>query len=214
MTSQRQYISKGVYEYPQISDFVSVKEYIFIRHNDKKCLALRFFNELGYVVNTLEFSVVQMDASGKILETSKIKCKGLNFRPGTTYVDSSTLVVNEYCADFRVVFTEVVSERYKYTVRNGRVTVDYIKNSGKIIKNGRRSDPITEFSIKPKSFGKPRLAVLLAGVVAFLLVLLCAFDVVFSYDFFGLGNNKNKADFSACSGSFEELEITPENWAV
>ncbi len=192
MTSQRQYISKGVYEHPQISDLVSVKEYIFVRHNEKKCLTLRFLNELDYVVNAMEFSVVQMDASGKILETLKIKYNGINFMPGTTYVAPAMIVVDEYCADFRIVFTKIMSERYKYTVRNGRSTVDYVKADGQIIKNAPRANYITEFSIRPREFGKPRLSALIATLVAFLLVIMCVFDVFFSYNFFENEGEENE----------------------
>ena len=184
MTSQQQYISKGLYEHPQISDLVSVKEYIFVRHNEKKCLALRFSNELDYVVNSMTFSVVQMDASGKVLETSKIKYNGLNFLPGTTYVDLTLIVVDEYCADFRIVFTEIMSDRYKYTVRNGGFTVDYLKADEKIISNGQKANPITELSICERVSGNPRVAGFIAAGVAVLLVIMCVFDAIFSYGFF------------------------------
>ena len=182
MTSQRQYISKGFYERAQISDLVSVKEYIFVRHNEKKCLMLRFSNELNYVVNVMEFSVVQIDAAGKILETTKIKYSDLNFMPGTTYVDSSMIVVNEFCADFRIVFTEIISGRYKYTVRNGRYTVDYIKAEVPIIKNSSKTKRIKRFSIRPRRVETPRFAAFLATLVAFLLVLLCGYDVFLRYN--------------------------------
>ena len=185
MTSQRQYISKGFYERSQISDLVSVKEYIFVRHNEKKCLMLRFFNELNYVVNAMDFSVVQMDAAGKILETTKVKYTDLNFMPSTTYVDPTMIAVNEYCSDFRIVFTEIMSGRYKYTVRHGKVTVDYIKAEEPIIKSGKMTSPITAFSVKPRRFGKPRTVAFLTALVAFLLVVMCAFDVFFNYDFNG-----------------------------
>ena len=204
MTSQRQYISKGVYEHSQISDLVSVKEYIFVRHNEKKCLTLRFLNELDYVVNAMEFSVVQMDASKKILKTSKIKYTGLNFVPGTTYVDPALIVVDEYCADFRIVFTEIRSERYKYTVRNGRFTVDYIKADEPIINNATRADYITSFSIRPREFGKPRLSALIATLVACLLVLVCVFDVFFSYNLFPSKDEENETTVGT------EVEITTD----
>ena len=177
MTSQRQYISKGFYERSQISDLVSVKEYIVVRHNEKKCLMLRFFN-------------VQMDAAGKILETTKVKYTDLNFMPSTTYVDPTMIAVNEYCSDFRIVFTEIMSGRYKYTVRHGKVTVDYIKAEEPIIKSGKMTSPITAFSVKPRRFGKPRTVAFLTALVAFLLVVMCAFDVFFNYDFNGKGGGE------------------------
>lgn len=210
MTSQRQYISKGLYEHPQISDLVSVKEYIFVRHNEKKCLALRFLNELDYVVTSMAFSVVQMDASGKILETSKIKYSGLNFLPGTTYVDLTMIVVDEYCADFRIVFTEIMSDRYKYTVRNGGFTVDYIKADEKIISKGQKASPITELSIRERVFGSPRFAGFFATLVAFLLVIMLVFDVFFSYGFFGIMNTEKEET----SGTTETAVVEEETVAA
>ncbi len=219
MTSQRQYISKGVYEHPQISDLVSVKEYIFVRRNEKKCLTLRFLNELNYVVNAMEFSVVQMDASGKILETSTIKYNGLNFMPGTTYVDPTMVEVDEYCADFRIVFTKIMSGRYKYTVRNGRFTVDYVKADEKIINKGQRTDPIAEFSIRPRRFGRPRLSALVATLVAFLLVIICVSEVFFSYTFINKGKERERtieteAKDATSSWLGEQPDSMPANWVV
>lgn len=206
MTSQQQYISKGLYEHPQISDLVSVKEYIFVRHNEKKCLALRFSNELDYVVNSMAFSVVQMDASGKVLETSKIKYNGLNFLPGTTYVDLTMIVVDEYCADFRIVFTEIMSDRYKYTVRNGGFTVDYLKADEKIISNGQKANPIIEFSIRERVFGSPRVAGFIAAGVAFLLVIMCVFDVLLSYGFFEKKSTENEETAETVETVAEDTE--------
>ena len=36
MKSEIKQLSKGYYEYPQISNFVSVKDYIFISQGDRK----------------------------------------------------------------------------------------------------------------------------------------------------------------------------------
>lgn len=181
MTFVRQYISKGFYQYPQISDFVSVKDYMFVRHNGKKCLMLRLVNDLGYTINTLAFTVVQMDAMGKVLDRTKLKHKNLNFAPGMTYVTSEALVVDEFCTDFRVIFTGARSESYKYTVRNGRIIIDYIKRTGDITENSQAAEPVKGFSIQERVFGRPRLGTLVATLAAILLIGLCAFEMTSNY---------------------------------
>lgn len=181
MTSGQQYISKGFYKYPQISDFVSVKEFIFVRVRGKKCLMLRFSNELGYVVNEMSFTLVQLDAAGNVLEKTKVDYSNLSFVPGTVYVTSEAVIVNEYCTDFRIQFTTLISENYKYTVRNGRYTIEYIKEDAAITEGGKRTAPITEYTVSPRKFGKPKLAAFMATLVAFVLLALCVLGVYSDY---------------------------------
>ena len=180
MSSGQQYISKGFYNYSQLSGFVTVKNYIFIRQSGKKCLLLRFSNDLEYTVNSMAFTVIQMDAAGKVIENTKAKIEKLAFLPGSTLVSPKGIVVDENCTDFRVLFTDVHSDRYQYSVRNGQVAVQYIKNPPPI-KEGARGEVLTCFSVKPRRFGHVRLSVLAATVAVILIATTAIYNVFSNY---------------------------------
>jgi len=177
MKSVNQYISKGFYKYSQIGNFISVKNYIFIRHNNKKCLLLRFLNETEYPINSFEYTVVQMDASGKILAKTKMSHRSISLDPGKTYTLSHAIVVDEYCSDFKILFSEVYSENYKYHVRDGEVIAHYIKKEPPLLNKYEKISDVTGFSVKPKRFGKPRLAVFLAIIM---ILAVFALNIIFS----------------------------------
>ena len=58
MNQRGNYISKGVYLHPQIPGFVAVKQYIFCRQNEKKCLILKFSNNCDFKLSAMSFTVV------------------------------------------------------------------------------------------------------------------------------------------------------------
>ena len=177
MASNQQYLSKGFYQYAQIGNPVSVKNYIFLRKNEKKCLLIRFCNDLEYTVDAMDFSVVQMDSSGKVIGNTEISYGQMHFEPGSHYVTPAGIVVDEFCTDFRVVFSTVRSGRYEYYSKGGHVAVRYLRKET-ALEVGKKAakKAISRCSVEKRSFGKPRLAVLLGTLGLVIMLGLSAFD--------------------------------------
>ncbi|MBR6745587.1 MAG: hypothetical protein IKM00_10300 [Clostridia bacterium] len=127
MIDEEQYIAKGDYRRPQIGNFILVKQYLFLRRNGKKVLLLRFFNELGHTVDGMDYTVFQYDAGGKPLARARVSHGDMQFLPGEFYAPGTAVEVEEACADFSVVFSEVRSDRYRYRVTDGGVSVFYVR---------------------------------------------------------------------------------------
>lgn len=125
MESEIKQLSKGYYEYPQISNFVSVKDYIFISQGDRKYVLLRFFNESDFEVNDIKLTLAQYDVQGKLIGKEKVSFNNLKFYSGTTYAPSGAIHISNNCVDFKVTFKEVVSENYVYRVTNNNVVIHY-----------------------------------------------------------------------------------------
>lgn len=177
MTQDNRIISKGTYQYSQISKFIAVKDYIFSRINDKKCLFLRFTNYADYLVNSMKFTIIQMNSSGEELGHVNIECAGINVLPNQNFAYDKAIVVDEYCSDIKVVFSEVISDDYYYKAHGGRVTAYYDVPKERIISGKSAKKPIKKmFSAKKRRFGRPRLSVFWAAVAVILIIVLnCAY---------------------------------------
>lgn len=161
MTSE-QVISKGFYQHSQINDFVSVKNYIFTHKNGKKYLLIQFYSDLKHQVNEMEYTVRKLDAAGKEIGNVKVKRSNIVFNPGSTYISTDGIEVDEKCCDFKVVFKHVRCDRYLYTVNSGNINVSYLKKSDDVDYNAFYN--AYEYSAEPRSFGKPKLAAFVAIV--------------------------------------------------
>ena len=161
MPSVQQQISKGFYQYSQIDRFVSVKNYMFVRAGDRKCLLLRFSNDSDFGVNAMALTVTQLDSNGAVIGKIPVSYQDLSIAPGATYAPNGGLVVDERCNQFKLQFSWVRSGSYTYRVRDGRITVLYPKSE----ETPLPVMPTTEehgFSVTPRKRGKQWLAVLLA----------------------------------------------------
>ncbi|MGM9643474.1 MAG: hypothetical protein ACI3X1_00125 [Eubacteriales bacterium] len=182
MTQENQIISKGNYGYSQIDDFIAVKDYIFTRSQGKKCLFLRFTNYADYVVNSMSFTLIQINSSGEDLGHIEINCSKLDIRPGQSYAYDNGIVVSEYCSDFKVVFTSVRSENYIYTVCGGRVAVRVDLPPQALISGTPAKKSIHKaFSVTRRSFERPRLSIFLATVMLILMLALNVAYVLYTY---------------------------------
>jgi hypothetical protein len=170
MDSNQQILSKGFYQYAQIGNPVSVKDYIFIRNDQKKCLLLRFLNNLEYIVTAMDFNVIQMDSTGNVLGNTQILYKDLFFLSGSTYTEPAGIVVDEACSDFKVVFSKVTAGKYEYTLRGGCPIVQYVKGAEALEIEGEKGANISKTSAKTRRFGKPHLAAV-AAVIAVLVMI-------------------------------------------
>ena len=175
MSYEQNMLSKGVYSNTQLRDFVSVKNYIFLRHDGKKCLLLRFSNDSEAAIDAMSYTVTQMDMKGTVLEKTRVSEQTHGFLPGNVHAAEKALVVREDCHDFRVSFHEARSGRYLYTVRNGRITVTYLRREPKAAEIPPADDSVYEeegFSIRPSVKERPRAAKRMACLTLLLLVIL------------------------------------------
>ena len=118
-------IDKGFYNHPQAPDRVKLKQYIIVRKEGKKCLLLRFFNELKITVTALEFVLTQKDANGEVIDNSVVNLKDIKLRSGDMFTADCGIVINEKCVDFTVEIKSMVSGGYKYCDANGKMLVRY-----------------------------------------------------------------------------------------
>lgn len=116
-------ISKSPYNYSQISGFIAVKQYMIVRSDGKKCALLRFVNEADYTVDYFDFTLIQLDSKGTIIDKTKVECKDLEFKAGHTYAMNKGVIVDEKCIDVRVQMISAKSGKYRYTVSGGRRVV-------------------------------------------------------------------------------------------
>ncbi|MBQ7380316.1 MAG: hypothetical protein IJW70_11645 [Clostridia bacterium] len=127
-------------------------------------MLIRFSNDLEYTVDAMDFTVIQMDSAGKVLANTEIGYDQMHFSPGSTYITSSGIVVDEYCTDFRVVFSTVRSGRYVYDSRSGHTIVRYLRKETQLEIGKASGKVISQPVVQIRRFGKPQLSVLLVTV--------------------------------------------------
>ncbi len=180
MVNNEQIISKGVYGFSQISDFISVKNYIFMHKDDKVCLAIRFFNDTEYTFDSMSFSVIQLDALGKVIARTRIEYDNMHFESGKPYTSNNLIVVDNQCVDFRIQFYEAYSDYYRYVVKNRRVVVYYDRKLAEKFARSYANVYVEEnLSVKKKEYGKAKLSVL-AAVIAILIMFGCNIYYLFA----------------------------------
>ena len=183
MISENHYIAKGIYRHPQLGHFISVKNYIFLRDNGKKYLLLRFSNELDYVVDGLTCEVFQYDLDGNEITSAKINMSGMNICPHEMFTNDAALEVDEKCMDFRVVFLEVRSGKYRYRTIDKTVCVHYAEDEDLFdgVEELYETEPIREYSVIRQRFGKVRNVKSVATIIVLLLLGLNILNMCFSY---------------------------------
>ena len=123
---EKQIISKGDYRHYQIENYVSVKQYIILRTEDKKCLTLRFTNSLGCNVDAFKFLLIQMDIQGNVIGRKKIKFEDIFFENGRDYTSCKGIILDEKCADFKIQMLCVYSDKYRYKQKNNKIATYYV----------------------------------------------------------------------------------------
>lgn len=150
--NRKKYFIKGIYGHPQVSGYFVVKQYMMIEKDDRHCLLLRFENQLKTTVQTVEFTVKQLDADGKSIGKIKIKYTDLSVKAGALYAPEQGIVLQDECVDFVIQMKYVISENVKYLYRKGLVTAHYNPRGFEDIKE--ESTPSkNKIAIKPKYWG-------------------------------------------------------------
>ena len=125
MNNSKDYLEKGYYNHPQVSGYVSAKQFMLVRRNSKRCLLLRFENESALEFKSMEFMLIQRDANGGVIEKSKVKYNDMRIRPESIFSPPSGIAVSEDCVDFEIKMISLISGPYKYTFKKGRAVCRY-----------------------------------------------------------------------------------------
>lgn len=176
---------KGIYRYPQINGFISVRNYMFAWQDDKRCLLLRFVNNFDQVIDSFEFTVTQLDVHGNVIKSLPIKYKKLGFRPGALYSSNKGIVVDDACADFKISFDKVRSGDYTYRVVDNKVVAYYPQPEKKLLDDDevQTGSGIYSFREERRRIGVPRLAYLIALLTLGAVILLnVAYFIVQYFD--------------------------------
>ena len=176
-----QVISKGVYGFSQIGNFISVKNYIFMHCEDKICLMIRFSNDTDFAFDSMAFWVIQLNAEGKTIGRTRVEYKDMSFMPGSLYTADKGVIVENQCVDFKIQFCEAYSGYYKYLVRNRRAVVYYDRKKAEQSLAANGGHTRTYLNAHKKEYGKAKLSVL-AAIAA--LVLMLGFNIYYLYSLY------------------------------
>ncbi|MBQ4141406.1 MAG: hypothetical protein IJD70_08720 [Clostridia bacterium] len=180
MPSPNQQILKGYYQYSQINNFVSVKNFMFVKDNKKNGLLIRFSNDSDFRVDSMSFTIVQLDSTGSTIGKNNVTLKSLDFMPGTNYSSNDPIIVGDNCSNFKLYFTEVRSGNYRYRIRHGKIITDYCKADPDTIETVNINSS-GDLSVKPRRFGKPAASRFLAGLLLLLILAANAFRMFSVY---------------------------------
>ena len=171
-------ISKGDYKHYQIDNFISVKQYIFIRSDGQKCLTMRYTNSLGHNVNGFKFFLIQLDLKGNVISRKKIRINNIVFPSDSDYTSNKGIIVDERCVDFKVQMLCVYSDRYRYKLKNDRVAVYYVPHK----KWSYEDDKIREKNIKAASKTRVRTpSVRFVASVVIIAMIILALSPIITY---------------------------------
>ena len=176
---ERQIISKGEYRHYQIDNYISVKQYIFLRVDGKKCLSLRYTNSLGCKVNAFKFLLVQMDIKGNVISKKKIRISDIVFANGTDYTPSKGIVVDEKCTDFKVLMLCAYAGRYRYKLKNDKIALYYVPHKHWDYEEGNGSKK--RFKVVSKSKVRAPSVRMLAFAMIIALVILVFSPIITFY---------------------------------
>ena len=109
----------------------------------------------------MEYTLVELDSNGKEIKRRDVKRTNTVFHPGSSYISSEGLEVDEKCLDFKVIFKYAKADRFLYNVNGRNVIVNYIKNSADKRSSFNTYSAQTHYA-EPRRFGRPRLAAFLA----------------------------------------------------
>lgn len=180
MDSDKQYIAKGNYRYSQIGHFVKVTNYIFLRNGKKKCLLLRFFNEMDEAVDGISYTVFQYDSQRNLIAHSQVSHRDISVNPHHSYTPSVSLVVQEKCVDFKVVFSQVSSGNYRYKVIDGVVSV-YYDGISALPYEPKRNESDCDHFVRRRIFAEEGGARFFAAMIVLILIALNIMNMVFAY---------------------------------
>lgn len=128
VNTEEKCIKKGIYGYPQLSGYLSVKQFMIIERRGKKYLVVRFANEADFIIKDAKFILKQLNSKGEVIDETKLDYLGLNVRAGEMRVPTERIALKKDCSDVVLKLVSLVGGRYEYRFKNDIVTVHYNKN--------------------------------------------------------------------------------------
>jgi hypothetical protein len=142
---------------------------MLVRCENRKCLLIRFANDMDFSVNAMDLVISQLDSTGAVIKKTPVSYKGLSFLPGAVFVPDEGIAVDESCVNFKLQFATVISGNYKYFVKNGKISVVYLGEEEEL-PDFHHKTAVQGFTVTPVKRGKAGLAIFLA-VLALLTVI-------------------------------------------
>lgn len=167
---------------------MSLKQYMIVDEKGKRCLLLRFLNELNSDINAMEFRLVQLNSAGEVLDSSHVTVPDMRARAKNTYSLKKGIVLKEHCVDFRVTVLWVMSQGYKYVLRHSQMIPEYDVRG---VENFKRPKQSVRSSVR--RVGNPGHAAV--ALFSFMLVLVAAALFVY-YSVRNFGNFSALRDFT------------------
>ena len=181
MSAEKKTINKFHYRYPQINNFVSVKELMFIRENESSHLLIRFCNLSDFTVNELSFTVIELDSSARVLGKHYVSEDALDILPGNTYASTSDIEISTDCCDCKITVNQAISGKYLYRPHEGKIIIDYVKPPCDIVTGSSTTKPLPLFRTRSEHSKKPKASLLLCIICAVAIITLCFARPVMSY---------------------------------
>ena len=125
MIKESNCLSKGLYSHFQIRGYLAVKQYMIIEQDGKRCLLLRFENEMKRKICAIEFTLKQMDSHKNLIKNVTLNYKDLNITPSGLYSPKAGIVLEDNCEDFIIQMRYLISDNIKYVFKNDLVTEHY-----------------------------------------------------------------------------------------
>ena len=139
MKIKKMKFEKGTYRFQQIAGFVSVRDYMFVTVENKRHLLIRFFSDLPFAVDYIEYVINQIDEFGVTLaKTKQVKDK-ITLHGGSEYVTQDAVEVSDRCVDVSIEIKEVRSGNYSYTFENGVLKDRYLQTAEPIVETRGKS---------------------------------------------------------------------------
>lgn len=182
MSAEQQNITKCHYRYSQINNFVSVKDFMFVKENGINHLLIRFCNFSDFQVDSITFTIIQLDASGKTLDKLKFSLACEDLFPGNIFTPSAGFKVHKDCCDCKVVFNKVISGNYVYRIKGGKIIADYCKPESDTVENSSNEKSKIDFHVKSNRIKKP-IASLSLAIVSLLLIITINTSYIFAIIF-------------------------------
>ena len=110
--------------------------------------------------------------------------------PGGMYVTEQPIDVDEYCSDFKIEFSEVISESYRYEVHSDMIAVHYIKTAEPLLdlsemkrkeKRKRKDVSVRRYHVKRKKFQERGVAAFIAAILTIVMLGLNILNMVGIY---------------------------------
>lgn len=118
-------LSKGVYSHFQLSGYLTVKQYMIIEYEGKRCLLLRFKNEMKSRIKAIQFTVKQIDANRQTVKSVTVSYNDLDIGWGSLYSPEEGILLEDACEDFIVQMRYIISGNVKYVFKKDLVTEHY-----------------------------------------------------------------------------------------